>query len=248
MLTYWAGPWGSEQRGDGMDFEQVQDWLDAIYNDGDQFELVAIKDKKARRKTFTYGGQKHTYNGQRTLEVLHAIEAFEAAGFDVYASAMPLQVQQRKTYDRVWVDQDDLDGPWPWGTDADVQWPEATTLVKTSEEGGSFRWQAIWLLSKELDEAAGRRLMQRLAKKIGADQKVHDPRRILRIPGVINAKRGMMARYMGGATDTKWHPDAFNLPDETALQTLLEGEVRKPQGILGEWLAGFGEGERNSKA
>jgi len=230
-----------------VDFDQVQQWLEAQYDDGDELELVAIKGGNARRKTFRYGGPKHTYNGMQTLDILQAIEAFEQHGFDVYASAMPLSYQHAEMYDRVWVDQDDLNGPWPWGTDADLQWPQPTTLVKTSEEGGSFRWQAIWHLKESLTVEEGRSTMKRLAAQIGADQKVHDPRRILRVPGVINAKRGMMARYLGGSTE-RISVDAFNIPKETLVQQLLGQQVSKPQAILGEWLGGFEEGERNQKA
>ncbi len=230
-----------------MDFEQVANWLDAVYSNGDLFELVAIKDGKARRKTFTYGGRQHTYGGIATVEVCDAIQVFEEKGFDVYASALPLQMQAKGLYDRLWVDQDDLQGPWPWGTDPDLQWPKPTTMVKTSEEGGSHRWQAIWLLNENLSEEDGRRYMRSLAKQIGADMKVHDPRRILRVPGVMNAKRGMMARFMGGDTGLV-STDAFKLPKETAVQAMLEAQVQNPTAILGEWLAGFGEGERNQKA
>ena len=224
-----------------MDAEQAQSYFDALYDDGDRFELVAIKDGNARRKEFTWGDDDHP------LSVLDACEAFEAHGFDVYASAMPLQAQEAGVYDRVWVDQDDLEGPWPWGTDADLQWPKPTTLVKTSEEGGAFRWQAIWRLKQSLGAEDGRSTIKRLAAQIGADAKVHDPRRILRVPGILNAKRGMMARYLGGSADAI-NVDAFNLPKQTAVQALMEAQVSKPQAILGEWLAGFEEGERNQKA
>lgn len=222
-----------------MDVEQTHTWLEAVYEDGDRFELVAIKDKRARRKTFTWGLDDNP--------VLEAIEAFEEHGFDVYASAMPLQAQENGVYDRVWVDQDDLNGPWPWGNDPDLQWPKPTTLVKTSEGGGGFRWQAIWKLKESMSEQDGRNIMRRLAKRIGADGKVHDPRRILRVPGVTNAKRGMMSRYLGGYPDPI-SIEAFNLPKETAVQQLMEAQVSKPHAILGEWLEGFGEGERNQKA
>jgi len=222
-----------------MDTEQTEKWLAQQYGEGDQFELVAIKDKQARRKTFTWG-----YPDE---DPLGACGAFEAAGYDVYASAMPMDVQATGKYDRIWVDQDDLAGPWPWGTDKDLQWPKPTTLVKTSEEGGSFRWQAVWQLNGLLDEKEARATMKRLAAQIGADQSVHDPRRILRVPGITNAKRGVMARYLGGETDAV-SLEAFNLPKETTVQALLSQTVTKPQAILGEWLEGFGEGERNQKA
>lgn len=225
-----------------MDVEQSMSWFDALYNDGDSFELVAIKDGNARRKTFHWDPGSSVY-----FDVQDACAAFEAHGFDVYASAMPLNVQEDNVYDRVWVDQDDVDGPWPWGTDADLQWPKPTTLVKTSEDSGGIRWQAIWKLNKKLAETEGRNLMRRLAKRIGADGKVHDPRRILRVPGILNAKRGTPAVYMGGAPD-RISPDAFKLPKETAVQQLMEAQVSKPHAILGEWLAGFNEGERNQKA
>jgi hypothetical protein len=224
-----------------MDADQARTWLEALYDDGDSFELVAIKDGKAHRKTYTWNDDDHQYS------VLDGIEAAEQGGWDVYASAMPLGQQGKGFYDRVWIDQDDLDGPWPWGTDADLQWPAPTTLVKTSEEGGSFRWQAIWRLSSELHPDQAKGTMRRLANLIGADLKVHDPRRILRVPGVMNAKRGVPARLMGGAPG-RITISAFNLPKETAVTELLQAQVSKPQSILGEWLAGFPEGERNQKA
>jgi len=222
-----------------MDVEQTEQWLAAQYDVEDEFELVAISGKQARRKTFTWDGV-----GQAVTD---ACEAFEAHGFNVYASAMPLLEQEGGMYDRIWVDQDNINGPWPWGTDGDLQWPKPSAMVKTSEEGGGFRWQAIWKLNYALEEPEARSMMKRLAAQIGADQKVHDPRRILRVPGVLNAKRGMMARYMGGSTALV-SVDAFNLPKETAVQMLMEAQVSKPQAILGEWLAGFPEGERNQKA
>ena len=230
-----------------MDFEQTSRWLDRLYEDGDTFELVAIKNGKAHRKTYTYGGLQHTYNGEKTVEVREAIRNAEEGGWNVYASAMPLNIQETGTYDRVWVDMDALDGIWPWGTDAEVQWPQPATLVKTSEEGGGFRWQAIWKLAKPLDPEQARSVMKRLANQIGADGGVHDARRILRVPGVVNAKRGTPARLMDTHEGTV-SLDAFDLPTETAVSKLLSAEVQNPNAILGEWLAGVGEGERNKKA
>jgi len=225
-----------------MDADQARQWFDALYEEeGDAFELVAIKNGRAHRKEYVWGDDDAQYS------VLDGIEAAEAGGWDIYASVMPLGQQSTGMYDRVWVDQDDLDGPWPWGTDPDLQWPKPATLVKTSEEGGSHRWQAVWLLANELEEDEARRTMKRLAKLIGADQKVHDPRRILRVPGVMNAKRGMPASYQGG-TPGRIHLDSFNLPTASVLAGLMEAQVRAPQAILGEWLAGVQEGERNQKA
>jgi hypothetical protein len=221
--------------------DQTRAWFEAQYDDGDEFELVAIKDGNARRKTFTWG------NDDLPLGVLDACEAFEAHGFDVYASALPLSQQAAGTYDRVWVDQDDLSGPWPWGTDPDLQWPNPTTLVRTSEEGGSFRWQAIWKLEGTMAALDARPFLKRLAYQIGADEKVHDARRILRVPGILNAKRGVPARLVKASSGTV-RPSQFNLPAESTVQALMSKQVQNPAAILGEWLAGAEEGERNQKA
>lgn len=222
-----------------MDAEQVNRYISKLYQPGQTFELVAIKDNSARRKDFTMGAEEDS--------LLGAITVFEDKGYNVYTSAMPRDVQDTGQYDRLWVDQDDLDGPYPWGTDAELQWPEPTTLVKTSEEAGGFRWQAIWLLDKPMEDAEARAAMKRLAKQIGADGGVHDPRRILRVPGVINAKRGTPARLMD-THDGTVSVDTFNLPKDTLVTQLLSAEVNNPNAILGEWLAGAEEGERNKKA
>ena len=223
-----------------MQVDQATSWLDQLYGDGDDFELVAIKDGKAHRKLYTWG----VVDGGAVVE---AMQKSEAGGWNVYASAMPRQQQLSGQYDRVWIDQDDLDAPYPWGTDPDLQWPLPSTLVKTSEEGGSFRWQAIWLLDELMEEDAARGLMRRLSVLIGADTKVSDPRRILRVPGLINAKRGVPARYMSGHAE-RTSIKSFNLPAESIVANLMEAQVRSPAAILGEWLDGFGEGERNAKA
>lgn len=220
-----------------MDAEQVTRYFNKLYEDGQSYELVAIQDGKARRKWFQHGVD----------SPYDAIAVFEAAEHNIYASAMPRDVQEQSLYDRVWVDQDDVNGPWPWGTDSELQWPQPTTLVKTSEEGGGFRWQAIWLLDKPVDETKGRAVMRRLASQIGADKSVHDPRRILRVPGVVNAKRGYPARLMD-THDGLVSLDSFNLPTDTLVGRLLSAEVNNPNAILGEWLAGAEEGERNKKA
>ena len=220
-----------------MDKEQVTRYFNKLYAE-QPFELVAIKDGDARRKTLHWP--------MDNLDVLAAIKAFTIRDYNVYASAMPMDVQETQLYDRVWVDQDDITGPWPWGTE-EVQWPAPTTLVKTSEEDGGFRWQAIWLLKDPLEQDDARRLMKRLAAQIGADGGVHDPRRILRVPGVMNAKRGVPARLMDTNEGTI-SVAAFNLPEETAVAKLLSAQVNNPNEILGEWLAGAEEGERNKKA
>ena len=226
-----------------MDWQQTSRWLDTIYNDGDEFELVAIKDGKAHRKTYTYSD---LTTHPSTSALMNAIANAEEGGWNVYASAMPRQIQEQGVYDRLWVDQDDLEGLWPWAV-GEIQWPKPSTLVKTSEEDGSFRWQAIFLLSDTLPNEEARNLMKRLANEIGADGGVHDPRRILRVPGVLNVKRGVPARLMDTNQGTI-SPDAFNLPDQTAVSKLLNTQVQNPNEILGEWLAGAEEGERNRKA
>lgn len=223
-----------------MDTEQITRYFTRLYGQGATFELVAIKGQSVTRKDFIWGSTQEA-------AAIKAIQKAEEAGYNVYASAMPLEVQEEGLYDRVWVDQDDVDGPWPWGTDPDLQWPKPTTLVKTSEEAGGFRWQAIWLLDDALPEERARNMMRRMAKQIGADGSVHDPRRILRVPGVTNAKRGVPARLMDTA-EGLISPSAFSLPKETTVTKLLSADINNPNAILGEFLAGVGEGERNHKA
>jgi hypothetical protein len=163
---------------------------------------------------------------------------------------MPMHVQRNGVYDRIWVDQDDLGAAWPFGADPNfdgTQWPKATTLVKTSEGEGGFRWQAIWRLDEPIDPVKAKIVMKQLAKRIGADETVHDPRRVLRLPGAMNVKRQSAARLI----DTFEHPtslDAFYLPVEDALAKMMNAEVRDPNHVLGEWLAGITEGDRNRTA
>lgn len=228
-----------------MEHRETARFMARLYESGDRFEVFYRKeDGTVARK------ERGAFGPEYDSAFLEEVERAEAAGFNVYVSAMPLQQQALGTYDRLWVDQDDVAGPWPFGADPKfdgVQWPTPTTLVKTSDGDGGFRWQAIWILDKPLDADEARSAMKRLARQIGADQSVHDPRRVLRIAGVMNAKRGSQARLM----ETTKEPisfAAFDLPKETALSKLLTADVQNPANVLGEWLDGVSEGDRNRKA
>ena len=90
-------------------------------------------------------------------------------------------------------------------------------------------------------------MVRRLAAKAGADGAVHDPRRVLRVPGLINAKRGSMARLLETHSGTVTE-EAFNLPTETALDAIMSKQVVAPHHVIGEWLGGVDEGDRSRKA
>jgi len=176
----------------------------------------------------------------------------EANGFNVYTSVLPVKRQESKVYDRIWVDMDNPEAPWPFGADPNwkhAAWPKPTTLVKTSDTAivEEFRWQAIWRLKNELPEVDARDLMKRLAALAGADASVHDPRRVLRVPGILNAKRGQMARLIDTSTETV-SIEAFDLPRESEVEKLLNAPINNPKHVLGEWLQGTEEGDRSRKA
>lgn len=231
-----------------MDTEQVQAYFKAVYSDGDKFELVAVRDGSARRKTFAYPDDLDT--------VLTACEAFEKAEFNVYASVLPLRVQESGTYDRIWMDRDDPEGPWPFGADPNwgkPAWPDPTVLVRTSQEPGrGERWQAIWKLAEPMDEDQARHAIKRLAEEGGGDPAVHDPRRVLRIPGIRNAKRDSTTRLLSSRNQpisfgSFLIPDA-NVGDGLTAEALMHRPVTAPQMVLGEWLDGATEGDRARKA
>lgn len=228
-----------------MDRREAHRFINRIYEVGDRFEvLYRHDDGRVARK-------ERTLKNIAADDLLDEFERAEAGGFNVYASAMPLDVQADGAYDRIWVDQDDLEAPWPFGADPKMgdkmNYPEPTTLVKTSEGVGGFRWQAIWLLDDPITAVEAKKAMKRLASNIGADGSVHDARRVLRVAGVMNAKRGNSARLME-SNDGRLSLDAFNLPTETALDAMLNAEVQNPNHVLGEFLAGEAEGDRNRKA
>jgi hypothetical protein len=227
-----------------MDTRQAQRFLGTLHKEGDEFEVAFIQPggKVARvRRTMS----------EDLAPLMDEMERAEAAGFNVYASVLSTADQETRTYSKVWVDMDDLGAPWPFGADdrwEGAAWPKANTLVKTStEDDGSFRWQAIWHLKTPLPEDEGSRLVRRLAAQSGGDQSVFDPRRVLRVPGVFNVKRGSMARLID-TEDGAIAPSAFNLPDDTLVQQLLEATVSNPAHVLGEWLGGTDEGDRSRKA
>ncbi|HSG28124.1 MAG TPA: DNA-primase RepB domain-containing protein, partial [Candidatus Krumholzibacterium sp.] len=232
-----------------MDTREVARFLSRLYGEGDEFEVAYI------RPTADEGGRvarvKRVFApGMPLAEIQAEMERGEAAGFNVYVSALPVSRQASRTFDRIWVDQDDPTAPWPFGSDERFEhpaWPKPTTLVQTSEAEGGFRWQAIWKLHNELDEEAARSTMKRLAAQIGADGSVHDPRRVLRVPGILNAKRGMNARLMETSQGTV-PIESFELPKVSAIDALMNGPVQNPEHVLGEWLAGTSEGDRARKA
>ncbi len=234
-----------------MDVREIERFLRRIYDEADDFEVL-YKDE-ASPPTVSRGVRTMPLEtgDQRSMDIL--MEEFgraESAGFNIYVSAMPLHVQERNLYDRIWVDQDDLGAAWPFGADPDfegTQWPKPTTLVKTSEGEGGFRWQAIWLLPDTIEKAQAKLVMKQLAKRIGADETVHDPRRVLRLPGVVNVKRGSAAKLIDTA-EGRVTLEAFYLPVEDALTKMMNAEVRDPNHVLGEWLAGVTEGDRNRTA
>lgn len=227
-----------------MDTRQTDRFLARLYEDGDRFEVAFIQvGGKVARTT-------RAYDSESLPRVIDEMERAEGAGFNVYASALPVSRQQSKVYDRVWVDQDDPSAPWPFGSDPRWEaspWPMPTTLVRTSDAGDGFRWQAIWLLQEELPEDEARDMMKRLAAEVGGDGAVHDPRRVLRVPGILNAKRGSMARIIDTRKE-RVSVEAFNPPEVSAIDALMSMEVVSPQHILGEWLKGVTEGDRSRKA
>lgn len=230
------------------DLEQVRRYFGALYLPGQTFELVAVKNGQARRRKFGFPNDLET--------VLDAIAVFEAAEWNLYASVLPLEVQASEEYDRIWMDRDDPFGPWPFGADPNwdsAAWPEPQVLVRTSEESpNGQRWQAIWKI-EPVSVQEGRSLIKRIAKAGGGDPSVHDPRRVLRIPGVRNAKRGSITRLLAthnGITN----PEAFMLPDDiesggpVSLEALMNADISAPHHVLGEWLQGSDQGDRARKA
>jgi len=226
-----------------MEIRETERFLTRIYQEGDRFEvLYRSEDGSVARKERSFA--------TGMISFLDEVERAEENNFNVYVSAMPLDVQATGKYDRIWIDQDDVDGPWPFGADPNFdfdQWPQPTTLVKTSEADGGFRWQAIWILKASIEASAAKYAMKALSKQIGADETVHDSRRVLRLPGVMNAKRGTAARLMDTNSEAIEF-SAFRLPKETALTALLTAEVQNPNHVLGEFIDGVGEGDRNRKA
>ena len=231
-----------------MDAREVERFLDKLYDDGDEFEVAYIQPS-------TDGGGRvarvtRTFSDEGVKTVLGEMERGEAGGFNVYVSVLPTANQAARAFDRIWVDQDDPTAPWPFGSDESFEgknWPAPNTLVKTSEGDGGFRWQAIWLLNEALPEDKARPMMKKLAAQIGADGSVHDPRRVLRVPGIFNAKRGMNSRLME-SHEGRIFVDAFDLPDETSLSKLFGTPVNNPAAVLGEWLNGTPQGDRSRKA
>lgn len=224
-----------------MDTREVERYLARLYAAGDEFEVLYTQpDGQVARKS-------HRMNGAETVpEVLDEMQRAEAAGFNVYTSAMPRNVQASGKYDRIWVDQDDPSAVYPFAAN-EVKWPEPTTLVKTSDAPGGFRWQAIWVLTEPIDAALAKHAMKALSQEIGADETVHDARRVLRVPGLMNVKRGSAARLLG-SNATQIPFSLFQIEEPTALAQLLNADVQNPNHVLGEFLDGVQEGDRNRKA
>lgn len=226
-----------------MDKREAKRYLAKLYGAGDAFEVLYLNaEGRVARK-------QHTLTGPEIIEeFIEEVERAEGAGFNVYVSAIPLN-KQGETYDRIWVDQDDPEGVWPFAAN-EIVWPKPSTLVKTSDAVGGYRWQAIWLLKEPIEAKEARRAMKHLAKLIGADEGVHDARRVLRLPGVMNVKRASQARLLDSGDAIEYA--AFGIPaaDTTAgvLDSLLNADVQNPNHVLGEFLDGVSEGERNRKA
>lgn len=222
--------------------DQVVAYFDRLYDPGDLFEIVAIKDGKARRAKFAYQDD--------NAEVLEALAGFEDLGWNLYASVLPLQKQKAKVYDRVWLDRDDVTVK-----DLDTDWPDANLYVKTSQAKEGYRWQRIWRLDTELPEDEARSLIKRIAKAGHGDEAVHDPRRVLRIPGLTNHKRGTPTELIQASisADYRVSPERFPVverltPETVTVEALMQAKINDPKHVLGEWLRGADEGERARKA
>lgn len=212
--------------------EQLEDYVRSLYQPKDVVEVVGIKPgENVRRGTRTIGDDVDL--------LLKQLRAFEAKGYNVYMSALPRAIQATKMHDRIWVDQDDPNQTLP----SDL--PTPNTLVSTSLEGRGYRWQAIWLLEEAITADRAKQVMKQLADRLGADGSVHDSRRILRIPGFVNAKRGMPAVLLSSHSQPV-SLDLFDLPEvDTPLAAMMNTTVNNPSAVLGEWLSGISEGERN---
>jgi len=215
--------------------------MDRLYSPGARVEMAYIHPdiEGASRRARSFEG-----------DIFDEMERAEDAGYNVYIGVLPVTVREDDSFDRIWVDQDDPGAAWPFGSDPNWEhpiWPMPTTLVKTSEPEGGFRHQAIWKPTEAISPNKAKSAMKKLATMSGADGSVHDARRVLRVPGLINAKRGQLSQLMS----TEEQPisfGAFELPEDTALNDILNGDVNNPAGILGEWLEGATEGDRNRKA
>ena len=238
-----------------MDHRETERFITRLYAPGEEFEVAYIHPtKEGREKVRRVVRMIEPVLGDETgmgdsATVIGEMARAEEAGYNVYISALPVSLQNN-AYDAVWVDQDDPSAPYPFASDErweGGQWPEPTTLVKTSDADGGFRWQAIWKLNTQLTVDEGRSFIKRLARRAGADESVHDPRRVLRVPGIMNAKRGSMARLIS-TSQSETSIEAFDLPDVGLVDKLLTADVQNPAHVLGEWLEGVHEGDRNRKA
>ena len=90
-----------------MDSGEITKFLARLYDDGDTFEVAYIKP----------GGKVARVNRLYPDPVLtDEFERAENDGYNVYVSALPSRLKHPEpssVYDRVWVDMDDPDAPWP---------------------------------------------------------------------------------------------------------------------------------------
>ena len=225
---------------------QVRSWCEILFGPGDQFEALFLPAHAAN------GPDRRPWRGWRRWPddmgwLESACGRAEEAGYDCYASVVPKSLQQTGRVDRLWVDQDDPSGSALWTL---VGWPDPSLWVQTSATDEGFRWQAVWMLDRKIPHSLARRLMRKMAKRIGADTTVHDIRRVLRLPGLTHQKRGGRAKLMGTIPSQRVSPDAFGITanEEPTLGEMLQEQVLSPRHILGEWLGGVPEGGRATKA
>src|SRR5690606_2875309 len=124
-----------------MDREQLTRHLGRLYGESEHIELVALKSGQAKRNPFRCPD-----DGEEDVQ---AIKVFEEKDWNIYGSVLPLERQEEKRYDRVWIERDELNAPWPFGDDPNWNypaWPDPAVIVRTSQEAGGTRWQAVWML------------------------------------------------------------------------------------------------------
>lgn len=172
--------------------------LGGLFQPEDRLCIVAIPQGVGER-TKKYCKADHYFGAREemlTSEKLGMFRRKNNSGFSLYFSVCPLKpsAMRRKSEDIsdrcpvVWADFDEsrpaVNAFLAGKSYADI--PAPTLAVSTSAD----RWQFFWKKPQSISTVAACNEVREIAERTGADVKVADPARVLRLPGFQNRKPG----------------------------------------------------------
>ena len=176
------------------DTKAIQTFVDVVYDPDDIVELRAIyKTPKVKRAATS---RCIARNLATDKSVLSWIENFNNAGFGIYAVASAMRRPKNASKagsDKDWIGSHvlyvDWDDIYPEDVEPRIEYaglPQPTMVIASGRDVGMH---AYWRFDELIDDPDEFRALQKtLIEKLNSDKAIHNPSRVMRLPGTRNVK------------------------------------------------------------